>query len=251
MMRSMRNVWIVVCLVSSLAYGDKAAPKTSSRPVEKVYAQASALMDRSRYKEALPLLLDAAARGLDKAQHQLGYIYEGGEPGIPKDLAEAARWYTLAAAQGYRASQFTLGQMYDYGTGVTQDRKKAYELYLASAKQKFGLAEFTYGLVAEINLDDRKAAIYWLTEAGKQGDGRARWIAEWLRRSDTPHFDDEAKLGAYINGKVAAWMASSSRGTAAAGDFSYTKYVRERTRQMYQSGDTAAADRCAYNGRCF
>jgi len=244
----MRNAVVVLCVVVGLAFGDAKKPE---RPVEKVYAEASALMAKNRYKQALPLLLDAANRGLDKAQHQLGFIYEGGESGIPKDLAEAARWYTLAAAQGYRASQFTLGQMYDYGNGVKQDRKKAYELYLASAKQKFGLAEFTYGLVAEVNLNDRKTAIYWLDEAGKQGDGRARWIAEWLRRSDTPHFDDEAKLGAYINTKVAAWMASQNRGAPAAGDFSYTKYIRERTRQMYESGDKAAGDRCQYNGRCY
>jgi TPR repeat protein len=238
-----RSSIVMMCVLGSIAIADTAS-------VEKEYARAMALVGRGKSHDALPLLLDAAEHGLAKAQHQLGYIYEGGEKGVPKDEVEAARWYAKAAALGNRASQFSLGNMYEFGKGVKVDRRKAYALYLASALQKFGLAEFTFGLVAEINLNDRKTAIVWLERAGAQGDGRAYWIAQWLKRRDTPHFDDEAKLGGYINGKVAAWMRSSTP-TEADDGFAYTRYMRERAIQIYQSDGKAAGDRCRVNGMCY
>ena len=41
----------------------------------------------------------AATQGVTKSQFALGLIYEKGK-GVKKDLAEAAKWYGEAAAQG-------------------------------------------------------------------------------------------------------------------------------------------------------
>ena len=38
--------------------------------------------------------------------------------GVPKDDAEAVRWYRLAAEQGNAEAQFELGYMYDQGDGL-------------------------------------------------------------------------------------------------------------------------------------
>ena len=45
-----------------------------------------------------------------EAQHELGAAYETGE-GVEKDEVEAARWYRMAAEQGYRPSRAALGVM--------------------------------------------------------------------------------------------------------------------------------------------
>ncbi|MEE8263505.1 MAG: tetratricopeptide repeat protein, partial [Gammaproteobacteria bacterium] len=42
------------------------------------------------------------------------------------DLAQAAKWYRLAAEQGHLDAQNNLGFMYAQGRGVPQDRVQAY-----------------------------------------------------------------------------------------------------------------------------
>ena len=40
---------------------------------------------------------------------------------VPKDSAEAVKWFRLAAEQGDAQAQFQLGVMYDMGLGVPQN----------------------------------------------------------------------------------------------------------------------------------
>lgn len=48
-----------------------------------------------------------AEQGNATAQHNLGYMYDFGE-GVPKNDAEAVKWYRLAAEQGEVFSQARL-----------------------------------------------------------------------------------------------------------------------------------------------
>ena len=53
---------------------------------------------------------------------------------VPRDPAEAARWYRLAADQGVVEAQYNLGLMYVSGRGVSQDAVAAHMwLSLAAA----------------------------------------------------------------------------------------------------------------------
>lgn len=49
-----------------------------------------------------------------------GVAHEYGS-GVSKDLREAARWYSLAAAQGLAESNYHLGLMKAHGRGFAQD----------------------------------------------------------------------------------------------------------------------------------
>ena len=51
-------------------------------------------------------------------------MYEHGE-GVPKDEAEAVKWYRLAAEQGLAMAQFNLGITYASGRGVIEDEAEA------------------------------------------------------------------------------------------------------------------------------
>ena len=56
--------------------------------------------------------------------------------GVPQNLAEALKWYRLAANQGYTLAQYNLGMRYYEGTGVNQDPVEAYQwLSLAATKE--------------------------------------------------------------------------------------------------------------------
>ena len=49
--------------------------------------------------------------------------------GVPKDYAEAVKWFRLAAEQGYANAQFFLGYLHEEGQGVLQDNVKAHMWY--------------------------------------------------------------------------------------------------------------------------
>ena len=78
-----------------------------------------------------------AESGNAKAQSNLGYMYAKGE-GVPKDAAEAVKWYRKAADQGYAKAQTNLGYMYANGEGVPKDAAEAYTWFnLASISDDY------------------------------------------------------------------------------------------------------------------
>ena len=65
-----------------------------------------------------------AEQGHAEAQFNLGTMYANAD-GVPKNDAEAVKWYRLAAEQGHAAAQFNLGLRYAYGAGVLKDEAEA------------------------------------------------------------------------------------------------------------------------------
>lgn len=172
---------------------------------EQLWQRGAQLYERKDYRDAFADLLAAANRGHPRAQALVAIMYQAGE-GMRADDAAAAHWFALAAAQGHRASQFELGAMYEEGEGgLPRDPARAAELYMQSAKQGFAQAQFALGLSYEFGSGvarDRRTAIFWLDRAAAQGDGRAHWVADWLRNPATPSFQGPAQLGSYIGSQV-------------------------------------------------
>ena len=94
-------------------------------------------------------------RGNSDAQFTLGLMYEEGES-VPKDDAEAAKWYRRAAEEehenalnnlmamcnrGIAVAQFNLGGMYQDGEGVAQDDAEAAKWYRKAAEQGNAIAK--------------------------------------------------------------------------------------------------------------
>ena len=55
-----------------------------------------------------PALVEKAEKGDSTAQYFLGAMYAKGE-GVPKDNAEAVKWFRKAAEQGHTDAQYILG----------------------------------------------------------------------------------------------------------------------------------------------
>ncbi len=70
-------------------------------------------------------------------------MYDLGQ-GVPRDDAEAARWYRLAADQGDAEAQKNLGLMYHLGQGVPQDRVAGHMWLSLAAAQASGAGRDTY-----------------------------------------------------------------------------------------------------------
>ncbi|MDH5803244.1 MAG: sel1 repeat family protein [Gammaproteobacteria bacterium] len=73
----------------------------------------------------------AAAKGHKKAAFKLGLAYLKGL-GVTADQMQAFKWLQLSAAKGYERAQFYLAEMFENGLGVTQDLEEALRLYIQS-----------------------------------------------------------------------------------------------------------------------
>ncbi len=112
-----------------------------------------------------------AERGDAKAQTILGRLYDGGE-GVPKDYAEAAKWFKRAAQQGHGHAQYSIGIMYYDGSGVPKDYEQAATWYKRAAKQGNIYAQCSLGDMFYIGQgvpQDYTEAVKWYRRAAEQG----------------------------------------------------------------------------------
>lgn len=69
-----------------------------------------------------------------QAEYNRGQSFAVGD-GVPKDLAEAAKWFRKAAEQGLAVAQGRLANALLHGWGVTQNTNEALEWYRKAADQ--------------------------------------------------------------------------------------------------------------------
>lgn len=101
------------------------------------------------YAEAAKWFRKAAESGHKFAQTSLGACYEKGGHGFSKDYAQAVKWYRRAADQGEAYAQNNLGACYGNGIGVPKDRVEAVKWYRKAADQGNVLAKTNLGLLNE------------------------------------------------------------------------------------------------------
>ena len=93
----------------------------------------------------------AAEKGDPAAQVQLGTMYNSGEKdyGVPKNNAEAAKWYKLAADQNHAGSLNHLGWYYYTGEGVAKNDAEAVRLYRLAVVQGHAHSQFNLAIMYE------------------------------------------------------------------------------------------------------
>lgn len=93
-----------------------------------------AAIARNNYSEAAKWLRLAADQGQKIAQYSLGVLYKQGQ-GVQRNDYEAIKWWTKAAEQGFIPAQFNVGLMYEQGDGVQQNYTEAAKWYRIAAEQ--------------------------------------------------------------------------------------------------------------------
>jgi len=76
--------------------------------------------------------IEDAERGDTKSQYILGRMYNTGTV-VPKNYAEAVRWFSRAAEYGHFEAQIALGYMYSKGEGVDESDPEAIQWYRKAA----------------------------------------------------------------------------------------------------------------------
>jgi TonB family protein len=91
-----------------------------------------------------------AEQGSARAQNNLGVMYENGK-GMPEDVSEAIKWYSLAAEQGYAGAQNNLGLIYAIGRGgAPHDPLRAYMWFSLAAESLSGDVGKTVGHTRDV-----------------------------------------------------------------------------------------------------
>jgi len=93
------------------------------------------------------------------------------------------------AKQGNSRAQYEIGVMYYIGNNkIKQNRQKAYEWLLKSAKQGFVTAQLSLGIMYEYD-QNYQEAIKWYNMAAEQGNEDAQKYLELLKRN-MPEVED-------------------------------------------------------------
>ncbi|WP_423907020.1 tetratricopeptide repeat protein [Candidatus Spongiihabitans sp.] len=80
-------------------------------------------------------LRKAADQGNAWAQYDLGNVYENGE-GVAEDKREAVRWYRKAAEQRHPEAQYMVARAYWDGDGIAKDQPEAVRWFHKVAEQR-------------------------------------------------------------------------------------------------------------------
>jgi len=130
--------------------------------------------DDTSLHKSLDALKAKAEQGDANAQFNLGLAYHDGA-GVPRDDAEAVKWYRQAAAQGLAAAQSNLGVHYHNGAGVPRDDAEAVKWYRQAAAQGLANAQYNLGDAYHNGTGvpcDYLRAYMWLSLAAAQGVAR-------------------------------------------------------------------------------
>lgn len=124
----------------------------------------------------------------------MGTLHRTGD-GVEQDDIEAARWYLLAAEQGYATSQYYLGFIYRDGIGVEQDITEARRWLSLAAEQgeRFAIDALTNPVFGTLPRDaDGIAGIYG--GSYRCLDGEHGFYLELVNIADSPFREDEKRL---------------------------------------------------------
>ncbi|MGA2716323.1 MAG: hypothetical protein ABSG41_24780 [Bryobacteraceae bacterium] len=125
----------------------------------------------------------AAEQGDAEEQFTLGRMYHYGE-GFTQDYAEAAKWYRKAAEQGDDLSQCQLGVMYTFGQGVAQDYGEAAKWFREAADRGSDKAQFNLGLLYKFGagvVKDYVRAHMWMSLGAAHAEMTPAQIADAQR----------------------------------------------------------------------
>ena len=137
--------------------------------------------------EAAKWFRKAAEQGHTDGQYELGCCYFNGD-GVPKDQAEAVKWHLKAAENGNALACLALGECYANGSVVRKDMHESKKWMLKSAEQGVARAQFLLGTDYRAEIVDSIEAFKWLRKSAEQGYTKAEYFL-----GNSYKFGDEVK----------------------------------------------------------
>ena len=118
---------------------------------------------------------------------RMGVNYQYAKNGYSQNYTEAVRYYRMAAEAGHPTAQNNLGQMYNMGWGVREDKHMAFYWWTKAAEQGQALAQSNLGTCYEFGngtTANKAKAIEWYRRSAAQGNASGQ---KHLRRLGIPY----------------------------------------------------------------
>ncbi len=171
-------------------------------------------------KSGVDVLKQAANLGYAPAQFYLAKLYEAGDAGLTKDVAQARNWTERAAENGDRKAMHNLALYYFEGTGGPKNTTLAAQWFRRAAEM--GLVDSQYNLArlyeGGFGVSQNPAEAYkWYVIASRAGDGESKAAAEKLKRLLSPQAQKTAEAAALAFQPDTSGAAMASAGGSAGG----------------------------------
>ncbi len=115
--------------------------------------------EREDYTAAISFFKKSAEQGNAYAQYSIGQMYRQGL-GVTQDSKQAVSWFQKAAEQGFTQAQYNLGMMYGNGRGVMKDYIEAYKwhsiAYASGEKLPKDVRDSIVGLMTPSQIDSAR-----------------------------------------------------------------------------------------------
>jgi localization factor PodJL len=241
---SPNGVRAAVALTSQVPTPTLVAPEAAATPPGE---NAQALFDEgvrrieAKDRTGLEVMRKAANLGLPRAQFYLAKLYEAGEGGVKRDLAEARRWTERAATAGESGAMHNLALYYYKGEGGERNSTKAASWFRRAADlglvdSQFNLAQlYEFGRGVDQNVSE---SYKWYLIAARNGDSTARARAMALRGQLTPEGQRIAERSAtgFRSQASAAPVQTAALSTAAAPSAGLATAQRALSKLGYYQG---------------
>ena len=145
-------------------------------------SSASSEADSANSDDEIASLKKAAAQGDAQAQFDLGESYDDGD-GVKENKEKAFKWYSRAAEQGHVDAQYNLGILYANGEGVQPNDKLAFKWFQKAADQGDPCAQYMLGQMYRSGrsvLKDKVKAAEWFEKSANQGHVEAQGILGYM-----------------------------------------------------------------------
>jgi TPR repeat protein len=122
----------------------------------------------------------SANQGNPSGQNGLGYLYQQGDGGLPKDLEKANDWFLKSAQQGDSDSQFWLGE----NLYLSGNKTEGYNWTLKASLNGSKDAQFNLGVMlqnGEGTAKDETLAIIWFIISATNENERSKQIVDNLK----------------------------------------------------------------------
>ncbi len=113
---------------------------TNEGDAEAMRNLAQIAVSKEDYSKAMIMLINSADKGNAEAMLNIGQLYEWGW-GVSIDGAKAVEWYTKAADNGKAEAMFTIGFLYAMGETVPQDQTNSTKWYIKAMESLIKAAD--------------------------------------------------------------------------------------------------------------
>jgi TPR repeat protein len=172
-------------ILADMCLAGRGVPQDTAKAV-KLFREIDAWTDANQEKMA-----GYVPNGTGEIRFTLGEIYASGDTRVPKDLAEAEKWYRKAAKLGHTDAQYALGIIYQ-----KKDATEAVKWFRLAAEQGHVNSQLSLSLHYSQGTgvdENNEESARWVRKAAEQGNARAMSVlsAKYYLGSGVPKDDAE------------------------------------------------------------